>query len=317
MNEVAEQIERVRGPLREADAAAVGRLARAAEHVDRVEPISEQPRLWLRDPGARVTHLLVRAADDLAGYAQLDLGSPATASAELVVHPLARRHGVGSALLQAAQTLARAERRSLTVWAYGDLPAARALARSADLEAARELLRMGRTLAGDDDDGGAGDGRPAPGVPALPPGTSVRTFVVGQDEQAWLALNAAAFAHHPEQGRLTLTDLRAREREDWFDPAGFLLLERDGELVGAVWTKVEGDTGEIYVLAVSPGAQGQGLGATLTALALHHLAGRGLARAVLYTDGDNAAATRTYRRAGFAIEATSVQFASPTYSDVH
>lgn len=311
MNEVAEQIERVRGPLSEADAAAVGRLARAAEHVDRVEPISEQPRLWLRDPGVRVTHLLVRAADDLAGYAQLDLGSPATASAELVVHPLARRHGVGSALLQAAQTLARAERRSLTVWAYGDLPAARALARAADLEATRELLRMGRSLAGDDAD------EPVPDEPALPAGTAVRTFVVGQDEPAWLALNAAAFAHHPEQGRLTLADLRAREHEDWFDPAGFLLLERDGELVGAVWTKVEGDTGEIYVLAVSPDAQGQGLGSALTALALRHLAERGLARAVLYTDGDNAAATRTYRRAGFAIEATSVQFASPTYSDVH
>ena len=43
--------------------------------------------------------------------------------------------------------------------------------------------------------------------PVPVPGVQIRTFVPGRDEEAWLAVNAAAFVHHPEQGRITLDDL--------------------------------------------------------------------------------------------------------------
>ncbi len=194
---------------------------------------------------------------------------------------------------------------TLEVWAHGDLPAARALAAAAGFVPVHQLWRMAVDLAR----------RPA--VEATwPGGIVVRPFTPGHDERAWLTVNARAFADHPEPGRWTGDDLAAREREPWFDPAGFLLAERDGRLAGFAWTKVHPagelgprEVGEIYVLGIDPAAQGQGLGRALTAAVLDLLAARGLATAVLWVAGDNAAAIRTYQRAGFARAALDVRYA--------
>ncbi len=99
----------------------------------------------------------------------------------------------------------------------------------------------------------------------FPDGVTVRPFEVGRDEAAWLAVNAAAFAHHPEQGGWTLADLQAREAESWFDPAGLLLaVNGAGELLGFHWTKRHSAAlGEVYVIAVAPAAQGLQLGKAL------------------------------------------------------
>ncbi|MBN9373789.1 MAG: GNAT family N-acetyltransferase, partial [Cellulomonas sp.] len=121
----------------------------------------------------------------------------------------------------------------------------------------------------------------------------------------------------------TAHDLAAREREPWFDPAGFLLAGRaDGSIAGFVWTKVHpaGDladepVGEVYVLGVDPSAQGAGLGRALTAAGLAHLVGRGLGTAVLWVAGDNAPAIRTYARAGFARAALDVRYARRAAGD--
>lgn len=297
------EIAVVTGPLSDADAQAVHRLARAAQHVDGVAPLSEQPLLWLTDPAARVAHLLVRAADDFAGYAQVDLAVAGAATAELVVHPFARRHGVGSGLLARAELLARSGRRTLSVWAHGDLPAARALAAAAGLDVVRELWKMSLDLTAH---------HPEP--VRLPDGVHLAAFRPGTDDDAWLAVNARAFASHPEQGRLTAGDLQARMAEDWFDPESFLLARRDEEILGFSWLKVlpsereAGGAGEIYALGVDPSAQGLGLGSALTRASLDRLAGLGLSTAELYTEGDNTVAIRTYSTAGFTRASLDVQF---------
>ncbi|WP_202628109.1 mycothiol synthase [Cellulomonas sp. APG4] len=304
-------VRTVRGPLDPTTAAAVRTLAHAAHEHDGVEALGEQTLLDLTaDEDAHLHLLLGRdegggTADDgaLVGYAALDLtGDPA--SAELVVAPSRRLAGLGRALLEEVHAAAaRSGRAAPAVWAHGDLDAARALATAAGLTVHRELWRMGRDLRADE---------PEPEVPA---GTTVRSFVPGRDEEAVVATNAAAFAWHPEQGRMTVADVRARAAEPWFDPADLLLLERDGALLGFLWLKVErtsdgraADDGELYVLAVDPGTQGQGLGRYLAHLAPPRLAARGARRIVLYTEATNTAAVGLYRAMGLVTERSDVQY---------
>lgn len=299
-----------------ATADAVRALGEAARARDGVEALGEQTILSLAGDAA-VRHVLAHDGGTIVGYAQVDLGAApdAPASAELVVAPDRRRAGTGSRLLEEVRAVAReADRPGVHVWAHGDLPAAQALARSAGLRVTRELLRLARPLgrldAPTDDAAGTAGTAGTETTTTAPAGVTVRPFVVGQDEDAWLTVNARAFADHPEQGRMTRADLEAREREPWFDPADLLLAERDGRLVASVWMKIEpgADDGELYVLGVDPDAQGTGLGRYLTARVIEHLAARGLRRVVLYVEGDNVPALRTYERAGFTRDRVDVQY---------
>jgi mycothiol synthase len=292
------------------------RLVAEAAAADGVAPLSEQAMLHVRyggppapddadrdraagdrePPGPAGLDLLAVAGGVITGYAHLEWEEPGVASAELVTAPGHRGHGTGRALLDGL--IERAGSGSLRVWAHGDLPAAAALARSAGLSRVRALFQLSRPLAG-----------PLPD-PSLPAGISVRTFVPGQDEEAWLRLNALAFAHHPEQGAWTRIDLDLREQEAWFDPAGFFLAERDGRLAGFHWTKVhDAETGEVYVVGVDPAEQGSGLGRALTLTGLRHLRDdRGLAEVMLYVDEENRAAVRMYTALGFTLAATDVMY---------
>ncbi|HEY5304532.1 MAG TPA: GNAT family N-acetyltransferase [Acidimicrobiales bacterium] len=146
---------------------------------------------------------------------------------------------------------------------------------------------------------------PVPNV-AVPEGAALRTFLAGFDESAWLEQNNSAFADHPEQGAWLLDDLEARIHEPWFDPSGFLILEIDGRIAASCWTKVHelhpDRFGEIYVISVDPAFQGHGLGRVMLAQGLASLRHKGVHRAVLFVDADNASAQRLYRSFGFVLE---------------
>ncbi len=295
---------------------------RATTH-DGVKPLSEQSVLDARRLPAQgaastpTTHLLIFDAPGeinarVIGYAHIEhpeQGEPATF--EMVIHPEHRGHGLGHGLLSQILSTWPGARG----WAHGNRDAAQSLAKTHDLHPVRELWQMSRPL-------DRADSASLPEV-QLPQGFAVRSFEVGRDEQAWLAVNAQAFADHGEQGRTTRQDLADRMSETWFDPHGFLLIEDVSEpehpqLAGFHWTKVEpaepgssrSTAGEVYVVGVAPAYQGRGLGRASTLVGLRHLQACGLSEVRLYVDGDNAAAVATYRRLGFERIGIDVMYAA-------
>jgi mycothiol synthase len=292
-------------------AAAVLALAGRAASADGVAPLSEQGLLHVRYGGApAVRDLLVSSGGRIAGYARLDPPGPPSAhgtpgggepaSGELVIDPEYRRRGLGRALAEAMAAAAGAA--GLQVGAHGDQPAAGALAAAAGFQRTRSLWQMRRPLA-----------EPL-AEPQLAPGITVRSFEPGRDEGAWIALNATAFASHPEQGAWTPADLEQREQEDWFDPAGFFLAERGDRLAGFHWTKVhpaEGESpaiGEVYVVGVDPAERGGGLGRALTLIGVRYLRDLRLDQVMLYVDESNVAAVRLYESMGFSRWSADVMY---------
>lgn len=271
---------------------AVRALAERAEAADDVAPLNEDALLAL--PKARL-HLLALDEDTMQplGYATIDRSR----SGQLVVDPDHRRQGIGRKL---AHTLSA----PTGWWAFGNEPGAQVLAKELGTSAARTLLQMTRDL--DADPLGPGD------VPPAPEGIRIAPFRPGQDEETFLAVNAAAFAHHPEQGQLTLEQLREREAEPWFDPDGFLLAWRGDELVGFHWTKQESpDEGEVYVIAVAPSAQGLGLGRVLLGAGLAYLARRGVTLVRLFVEQSEPKPVALYESSHFEVTRADVWYADP------
>lgn len=260
-------------------------------------------------------------ADPAAGDTGVDAaGHRPVAELDLAVRPAARGRGVGRAAFAILLDRLREEApgAELRAWVHGRQPAAEHLLRGAGFEPARTLYRLALdpTLL------------PAPGAPApLPKGFAAVTFDPADTAQAeaWVRVNAAAFAAHPEQGAVTLDDFLALTREPWFsaddlifavDPGAGGAAEADVPATGAAvagfsWIKTVRNGRrtecELYVIGVDPAYAGRGLGGALLGATLARMAEHHPERVTLYVDGDNPA-MRLYERAGFAVDTVSTQW---------
>lgn len=263
-----------------------GLVADITEH-DGVSPINESGALCIG--GLReADFFFMGSRSDPFGFVVCD---ERDRTLMMGVHPDHRAEGVAEELLGEAL----AAHPDFSVWAFGTLPGTAALAARLGLTPVRALLRMERSLEPQPDE-------------APPAGYELTTYTE-DDAEAVVAINAAAFAHHPEQGRLTVNEFLQLTRQPWFDPAGLLLLKKDGVLAGFHWTKQHGDRlGEVYVLAVAPGHEGRGLGRYLLASGLNHLAGQGDTRVQLYVEGDQERVVGMYRAAGFEVAQTDTNY---------
>ena len=261
-----------------------------AQNADGHESIGEAVWRDLADPANAGPHAEVVATDGgrLVGFAHAATGADGHAEIGLAVQPDARGDDVERGLLDATVDAARAQGASSAIWwRIGADETSDAVATSAGFRPSRDLHRMEVRL-------------PLDQEPRWPDGVDVRTFVPGRDDDAWLAVNNAAFAGHPEQGGWTRATLERRTREPWFDPKGFVVAFDDRGLAGFCWTKVHDDgAGEIYVIGVDPSRQGRGLGRPLVVAGLQSLADRGVTTGMLYVDAANVAAVALYRSLGF------------------
>lgn len=247
--------------------------AAACEAHDGFSPLNDSARLVLD----RARKGEVWARQD--GFAILDDHDDTILVA---VSPGARGKGLGTSLVAEAV----AARPGHSVWAFRTLPAARAVAAKLGLRPARELLRMGRSLTG---------------IVPVPATTGYRILPFEpSDAEGVVEVNRAAFAHHPEQGRLTIDDFQALTRQPWFNAAGLLVAHHDDEVAGFHWTKRhDANLGEVYVLAVRPGHGGAGLGRALLTAGLAHLHTVGCEDVELYVEASEERVVVLYTATGF------------------
>jgi mycothiol synthase len=282
---VVTRVEDGKGSWRDVVAGIRAALRDAGEQ----DPLDESAQLRVKHHGLAGGALWLAGAD---GFALAHTGS-----VDLAVAPDARGRGLGRELADAAL----AGEDPITAWSHNDHPAAAVLAEQHGLRRARELWVMRRPA-----------GVPLPEL-VVPRDVTVRGYR-DEDRDEVLRVNAAAFAHHPEQGSMDADDLAARMAEEWFDPAGLLVADDGDRLLAFHWTKQhDAELGEVYVVAVDPQAQGRGLGRTLILAGLHHLARLGAAEVLLYVESDNAPAVRVYGGLGFTHAAadTHVQYRRP------
>ena len=103
---------------------------------------------------------------------------------------------IGPELLEAAlDVIAHEGGGPVSWWVFEPTSTHRQVAESVGLAHGRRLYQMRRPLPLD-----------------LPSTLDTRSFVRGQDEEAWLRVNNRAFAAHPEQGGWDLATLRLREQ---------------------------------------------------------------------------------------------------------
>ncbi|MEF2975794.1 mycothiol synthase [Subtercola sp. YIM 133946] len=292
-------------------------LGSAAVAADGQPPFNDQTLVAAR--AGRCVFTLAYSGQALAGAAVVN-----DDTLELVIDPALRGRGLGAALtshmLDEDSVFARRRRPHVSylsrllepfqsdvpvaiptlAWSHGDHPAAAALAKQHHFAAVRRLLQLRMPLDAS--------------MPEPPQLTRVDAFVPGVDDEAWVALNARIFSGHPEQGQLSVDDLRARMAEPWFDAGDFLVARgNDGELIGYNWLKIEpGETvGEIYVIGVDAGHSARGIGRELMLRGLKRLVSRGCTVAALYVDEGNTPAVPLYRSLGFTDFTVDVQYARP------
>lgn len=276
--------------------------------IDKVKPLSEHVELHLKHGGDKpITHVLAIIDDQIVGYGHLDQTDlVAGPSAELVVAPNFRNQGVAKLILQKLENDSTGK--PLRLWAHGNTKSAQNFAKKCNYHPTREIIQLCTSLLESLSDF------------SFSPELFFATYQGRQDNAVILEINKNSFTNLPDQASWNEADLSLRLNEEWFDPKGLLIIRTQAnQPVAFCWTKIHGHhthghqpLGEIYVLAVKPEFQGQGLGKQLTLWGLHQLRSQNLSEVMLYVDASNESAKRIYLDLGFVLSGSDTLYKSLT-----
>ena len=143
-------------------------------------------------------------------------------------------------------------------------------------------------------------------IPAIPSEIKTRGFTENDIDEI-IRINNDAFHWHPEQSGMTLESLKKTQSEAWYTNEDFRVLEQNHQIQGFCWMKVHKPSlkstlskGEIFVIAVDPSFQNQGLGRQLALSGLEWLSAKKIREVFLYVESDNHPALKTYDSLGFS-----------------
>ena len=125
------------------------------------------------------------------------------------------------------------------------------------------------------------------------------------DVRALAALERDLFAHDAWPEPTWWAELAGRPRRDYV-----VLTDADG-ILGYAGLDHGGDVADVMTVAVTPRAQGRGVGGRLLDELEHRARSRGAASVLLEVRADNDAARRLYERAGFAVLSTRRRYYQP------
>jgi mycothiol synthase len=273
------------------DLAGLNRLLDTIHVADGHRPIGEHLSLELvTGLPDKIPGLVMEVDNQVMAYVGLtDSLQPGWWTGEVAVHPSWRTPAVFRSLLEAATAeVAKRQGAGLRLWTF--LPHLVDAALAQGFRPERELRSLVLDL-------------PHPSDPRYPAEVEVDRFRPGRDEHEWLEINNEAFAGHPENGNWTASALGQRMEQSWFDASHVIVARHHEKIIGFCWTKQEEPAvGEIYVLAVAPAHQRQGLGRALLLDGLAHLDRAKVKTAVLYVDSGNDRATGLYESIGFRLD---------------
>jgi mycothiol synthase len=276
----------------------------------------EETRDALTEPGRDLEHdeaLLVARDGTPAGYLQLWATDASPNDLEVVayVRPSLWGRGLNAWLLRLGEGRARRkpslaeshERVVLRVPRFADNEPAGRLFASLGYEYERTFWMMRIDLGG-----------PQPS-PFLPADISIRTFERGRDDRPLHAMLAEAFADHWGHPFLSFESWSHFDLEgegSGFDPSLWFLAMGGDEIVGAACcrssTARDATPAQVSYLAVRGSWRRRGIGLALLLTAFGELHRRGVVRAELGVDAENATgATRLYERAGMHV-AYAIEF---------
>ena len=296
----------VRAPTLD-DAPAVAALIAARDRADFAEadPIGftgdELRDWWARDAAALATDAWIAVAGgEVVAFARVGAERDlANVEDESCVHPEARGRGLGSELLDRAESWAH-ERGLARMQMHVVNDDGRQLAQDRGHELVRYFWRMEIDLAS--------------GAPELaqPEGVTIRAYRPGDDDEGLHAAHQEAFAEHWEFTPEPLDEWRKRRgRSDYHPDLWWLAMDGD-EVAGAVLCFGERHFGWVLDLFVVPRFRRRGLGLALLESGFHGLRERGHTHAGLEVDSENeTGATRLYERAGMRVTRRYATYEKP------